>query len=106
MFLQGNRHIRANHAACCFLDSKPSGLQDVDFFSKAHEVAGMANSSLAPNAEFVDVGYDTILEAKMDMRSGTEVFSKYDPKVATPTGRRRLTRIAQPILIARNEIFV
>ena len=106
MFLQGNRHIRANHAACCCLDSKPSALQDVDFLSKAHEVAGMANSSRAPNAEFVDVGYDTILEAKMDMRSGTEVFSKYDPKVATPTGRRRLTRIAQPILIARNEIFV
>ena len=43
------------------------------FLSMAHEIAGMANSSRAPNAEFVDVGYDTILEAKMDMRNGTEV---------------------------------
>ena len=86
MFLQGNRHIRANHAACCFLDSKPSALQDVDFLSKAHEVAGMANSSRAPNAEFVDVWYDTILEAKMEMRSGTigpKCSQSKIPKVAT-----------------------
>ena len=44
---------------------------------KAHEVAGLANSSRTPNAKFVDVGFDTILEAKVDMKRGTEVFPKY-----------------------------
>ena len=41
--------------------------------SKIHEVAGMANSSRHPNVKFVDVGYDTILEAKMDLEKGTEL---------------------------------
>jgi hypothetical protein len=47
---------------------------------KLHEVAGMANSSLHPNTELVDVGYDTILEAtgREDMEAGTELFAKYD----------------------------
>jgi hypothetical protein len=44
---------------------------------KAHEVAGMANSSKTPNAKFVDVGLDTILEALVDMDRNTEVFPKY-----------------------------
>ena len=75
---QGNRHIRANHAACCCLDSKPSSSQDVESLAKLHEVAGMANSSKHPNAELVDVGYDTVLEAMVDMEEGTELFAKYD----------------------------
>jgi hypothetical protein len=45
--------------------------------SKIHEVAGMANSSRHPNVKFVDVGYDTILEAKMDLEKGTELFANY-----------------------------
>ena len=45
---------------------------------KLHEVAGMANSSPRPNTELVDVGYDTILEAIVDMEEGTELFAKYD----------------------------
>jgi hypothetical protein len=53
-------------------------LQDLELLSKAHEVAGMANSSQTPNAVFVDVGYDTILEAKVDLHRGTEVLAKYD----------------------------
>ncbi len=42
-----------------------------------HEVAGLANSSQKPNALFVDVGYDTVLEAKVDLVQGTEVLAKY-----------------------------
>jgi hypothetical protein len=45
---------------------------------KLHEVAGIANSSLYPNTELVDVGFDTILEAREDMEAGTELFAKYD----------------------------
>ena len=37
----------------------------------------MANSSKTPNAKFVDVGFDTILEALKDMDDGTEVLPKY-----------------------------
>ena len=44
---------------------------------KTHEVAGMANSSKKPNAKFVDVGFDTILEALVDMDRNTEVLPKY-----------------------------
>ena len=76
-FSQGNKHIRANHAACCCLDSKPDSSQDIEFLCKLHEVAGMANSSLRPNTEFVDVGYDTILVAIVDIAKGTELFVKY-----------------------------
>jgi hypothetical protein len=77
---QGNRHIRANHAACCCLDFKPDSSQDVELMCKPHKVAGMANSSLRPNTEFVDVGYDTILQATVEMKEGTELFVKYDHK--------------------------
>ena len=52
-------------------------MQDYDFLSKIHEVAGCANSSDEPNEEFVDVGYDTVLVARFDMDEGTEVFAKY-----------------------------
>jgi hypothetical protein len=45
---------------------------------KLHEVAGMANASPRRNTERVDVGYDTILEAMVDMEDGTELFAKYD----------------------------
>jgi hypothetical protein len=38
----------------------------------------MANSSSRPNTEFKDVGFDSILEAKVDMVAGTELFAKYD----------------------------
>jgi hypothetical protein len=37
----------------------------------------MANSSKKPNAKFVDVGFDTILEALVDMDRNTEVLPKY-----------------------------
>jgi len=52
----------------------------LELLGKLHEVAGMANSSLHPNTELVDVGYDTILEAREDMDSeaGSELFAKYD----------------------------
>ena len=49
----------------------------MDICCKRHEVAGLANSSRNPNAKFVDVGFDTILEALVDMERGTEVFPKY-----------------------------
>jgi hypothetical protein len=77
-YLQGNRHIRANHSACICLDSKPSSSDDFVFFGKRHEAAGMANSSKSPNSKFVDVGFDSILEAKFNMKKGTEVLSNYD----------------------------
>jgi len=76
-FDQGNRHIRANHAACMCLDSKPSSTADYAYLCDRHEVAGIANSFPTPNAVLVDVGFDTILEAKVDMVAGTEVFAKY-----------------------------
>jgi hypothetical protein len=47
---------------------------------RLHEVAGMANSSLRPKTEFIDVGYDTILQATVEMKEGTELFVKYDHK--------------------------
>jgi hypothetical protein len=75
---QGNKHIRANHAACFCLDSKPDASQDIPFMCARHEVGGLANSSPTPNAVFVDVGFDTILEAKCDLPRGTEVFAKYN----------------------------
>ena len=37
----------------------------------------MANSSKTPNAKFVDVGFDTILEALDDLDARTEVLPKY-----------------------------
>jgi hypothetical protein len=59
------------------LDSKPLGFEEVQGCCKTHEVAGMANSSKKPNAKFVDVGFDTILEALVDMDRNTEVLPKY-----------------------------
>ncbi len=40
------------------------------------ELLGIRGSD-EPNAEFVDVGYDTVLVARFDMDEGTEVFAKY-----------------------------
>ena len=77
VFEQGNRHIRANHAACCCLDSKPASSAEIESFCATQDVAGLANSSQKPNAVFVDVGYDTVLEAKVDLVKGTEVLPKY-----------------------------
>ena len=77
LLAQGNRHIRANHAKCCCLDSKPSAMEDYDFLAKIHEAAGCANSSDHPNADFVDVGYDSVLVARFDMEEGTEVLVNY-----------------------------
>ena len=59
------------------LDSKPLGSEQVIDCCKTHEVAGLANSSKKPNAKFVDVGFDTILEALVDMDARTEVLPKY-----------------------------
>jgi len=59
------------------LDSKPSSTADYAYLCDRHEVAGIANSFPTPNAVLVDVGFDTILEAKVDMVAGTEVFAKY-----------------------------
>jgi hypothetical protein len=50
---------------------------EIGFLCATHEVAGLANSSQKPNALFVDVGYDTVLEAKVDLVQGTEVLAKY-----------------------------
>jgi len=41
-------------------------------------VAGLANSRKKSNADFVDVGFDCVLEATVDMVKGTEIFPKYD----------------------------
>jgi len=60
------------------LDSKPSSSLGYDFFAKRHEAAGIANSSKSSNSKFVDVGFDSILEAKVFMKKGTEVLSNYD----------------------------
>ena len=78
--LQGIRHNKANHAACCCLDVKPDSSQEVELLCKLDEVAGMANSSLRPNTEFVDVVYDTIIQVMVDMEEGTELFVKNDHK--------------------------
>ena len=59
------------------MDSKPLGSEQVNDCCKTHEVAGLANSSKKPNAKFVDVGFDTILEALVDLDSGIEVLPKY-----------------------------
>ena len=74
---KGNRHIRANHAKCCCLDSQPTATEGHEFFAKIHEVAGCANSSSNPNADFVDVGFDSILEARFDMEQDTEILINY-----------------------------
>ena len=76
--MQGNRHIRANHAACNCLDSRPTLKEGFEFFSSCHEVAGLANSSKKSNAVFVDVGFDCVLEATADLVKGAEIFPKYD----------------------------
>ena len=77
-FVQGNRHIRANHAGCNCLDSRPTLKEGYEFLSSIHEVAGLANSCKKSNADFVDVGFDCVLEAAVDMVKGTEIFPKYD----------------------------
>ena len=59
------------------LDARPLGSEQVMDCCKTHEVAGLANSSETPNAKFVDVGFDTILEALVDMDRNTEVLPKY-----------------------------
>jgi hypothetical protein len=46
----------------------------VDFFGNRHQAAGFDNSSSQPNAKFVEVGFCTVLDAKIDMKKGTEVF--------------------------------
>ena len=46
---------------------------------KLRKVPGMANSSLNPNSDLVDVGYDSLLEAKENMEgigSGDRVVCK------------------------------
>lgn len=52
-------------------------MEEIEYLCANHEVAGFANSSQQPNAVFVDVGYDTVLEAKVDLLRGTEVLPKY-----------------------------
>jgi hypothetical protein len=74
---QGNRHVRANNAACCCLNSKHTSSADLDSLRSTHDVAGFANSSEKSNAIFVDFGYNTVLEAKVDLVRGTEVLAKY-----------------------------
>ena len=59
------------------MDSKPTSPAEIGVLCATHEVAGLANSSQKPNALFVDVGYDTVLEAKVDLVQGTEVLAKY-----------------------------
>jgi hypothetical protein len=59
------------------LDSRPLGSEQIIDCCRAHEVAGLANSSKTPNAKFVDVGFDTILEALDDLDARTEVLPKY-----------------------------
>jgi hypothetical protein len=59
------------------LDSKPTSLADIGLLCATHDVAGLANSSQKPNAVFVDVGYDTVLEAKVDLVKGTEALAKH-----------------------------
>ena len=70
--MQGNRHIRANHAACLCLDSKPTVMRGYEFYAGRHEVGGFANASSKANAKtkFVDVGLDTVLVAKVAMIKG------------------------------------
>ena len=76
-FVQGNRHIRHNHDACCCLDSKPTPMRGYDYYSRLHQVAGFVNSALECNAVFVNVGYDVVLVAKQFIPKGTEVFVNY-----------------------------
>jgi len=52
-------------------------MEDHDFLAKIHEAAGCANSSNQPNADLVDVGYDTVLIARFDMDEDTEVLVNY-----------------------------
>ena len=52
-------------------------MEDYDFLAKIHEAAGCANSSNQPNADLVDVGYDTVLIARFDMDEDTEVLVNY-----------------------------
>ena len=59
------------------MDSKPLGSEQVNDCCKTHEFTGLANSSKKPNAKFVDVGFDTILEALVDLDARTEVLPKY-----------------------------
>jgi hypothetical protein len=78
---QGNRHIRANHASCHCLDSKPSAQRGYDYYAHRHEVGGFANASdeLHPaNVEFIDVGFFTILIAKTWIAKGSELFAFYN----------------------------
>ena len=49
-----------------------------EHFRNRHETAGMANASSDPNCDFVDVGFDSILVAKINMDSDTELFAKYN----------------------------
>ena len=60
------------------MDSRPTLKEGYDFLSSIHEVAGLANSRKKSNADFVDVGFDCVLEATVDMVKGTEIFPKYD----------------------------
>ena len=75
--LQGNRHIRHNHDACCCLDSKPTAMRGYAYYSRLHQVAGFANSAIQCNAAFVNVGYDVVLVATKFIPKGTEVFVNY-----------------------------
>jgi len=52
-------------------------MQGYEYFAKIHELAGCANSSSKPNADFVDIGFDTVLQARFDLKKGTEVLTKY-----------------------------
>ena len=52
-------------------------LEGYEYFAKIHELAGCANSSSKPNADFVDIRFDTVLQARFDLKKGTEVLTKY-----------------------------
>ena len=75
--MQGNRHLRHNHDACCVLDSKPTAMRRYAYYSRLHQVAGFANSAIQCNATFVNVGYDVVLVATKFIPKGTEVFVNY-----------------------------
>jgi hypothetical protein len=77
---RGNRHLYHHKPRMFFLDSKPTSSRSKRWMARNHQVGGLINSSITPNAVFQTVGeYCVVVAHPHDIQPYTEVSIKYNP---------------------------
>ena len=74
---KGNLHIFFHNGQRTYLDSKPFSGRTKRWMAMHHQVAGLINSSLNPNAKFEEVEKYCIAMAKQALPAGTRVTINY-----------------------------